>query len=121
MGDDPGNQQTVTIDLPIPPSVNSYYHFTPRGVFIGKRGKDYRKYVMLKCVRLPKLTGKFAVVIELFPSSKRVIDLDNLNKCLLDSLQAARIIDNDGNIDDLHSVRRELAKPGKVRVTVKTI
>lgn len=110
--------------LPWAPSLNTYWRSLRKGplagrVLISERGRQYRTLVALiarkanACVQ-----GKVAVHITAYPPDKRHRDLDNLFKGVLDSLQDARIFENDSLIDDLHIVRREIRTGGELHVTV---
>jgi len=59
-----------------------------------------------------------SVFITATPPDKRVRDLDNILKSLLDSLVHAGVILDDSLIDDLHIVRNNTAKPGHVVISI---
>lgn len=108
--------------LPYPPTVNHYYARQKNGAtYIGLEGKAYRSAVSYCFIKTKKLTGKLRVSIDVYPPDKRRRDLDNLNKCLLDSLQCAGIIKDDYDIDELSMKRKEVTKPGKVIITIEEI
>lgn len=110
--------QVATFELPVPPSVNHYYVRGYRGgVVIGKAGKLYRAAVesALKPLDL-RFKGRLDVSIVYVPGEcvsvtvreiegddpkDNGLDLDNLCKCLLDSLTHARVWKDDGKIDRL--------------------
>jgi len=64
------------------------------------------------------IEGKVKVHIDVFPPDKRKRDLDNINKCLLDSIQHAGIIKDDYDIDYLSMRRCEVFEGGKVRIEI---
>lgn len=106
--------------LPFPPSVNHYWRHISKGehagrVLISKDGRAYRNLCVAKVIeqRVPRhtLTGKLAVAIEVYPPDRRRRDLDNLLKGSLDALKHCGVIEDDGDIDDLH-VKRGPAEPG---------
>jgi crossover junction endodeoxyribonuclease RusA len=95
----------VAYRLPWPPSVNHYYLHTPKGTFITKAGRAYRRVVGL-LPRPPRpLEGRLGVLIECHPPDRRARDLDNLGKSLLDACQHAGYFLSDAQIDDLRFVR----------------
>lgn len=112
------------IVLPWPPSLNRYYR-THRGrVLISKEGRDYRQLVMRLSLaeRWPCLgDSRVKVVIDVYPPDRRRRDLDNLQKCLCDSLEAANVIDNDSQIDDLHIRRQGRVKEGRIEISVEKV
>lgn len=127
----------MQITLPWPPSVNSY--FTERAVkskksgrwvvlkFPSTKGQNYRKqvaqYMLAYRVQNPckTLTARLRVRIDAFPPDKRTRDLDNILKCLLDSLTYSHVYEDDSQIDDLQVIRGERVSKGAVRVTIEAI
>jgi crossover junction endodeoxyribonuclease RusA len=109
--------------LPFPPSVNHYYVKTRNGVFIGKKGKEYRKQAAEALnQQVPGLAfdsdDKLMVEVVLFMPDKRTRDLDNYNKCLLDALTQAGLFYDDSQIDQLFIYRGALLKSGQVFVRI---
>lgn len=109
--------------LPWPPTVNTYYRHVGHRVLISARGRDYQIKVLGKVLvnRVQKHEGRLAVSIEAFPPTRRMCDLDNLFKSLLDSLTQARVWDDDSQIDDLSIKRCAVTKGGKVVVNIRSI
>ena len=109
----------LTIFLPFPPTVNSYYVKTRNGVFISQKGKGYTKAVssILREQLPPEFTtldSSIRLTVVLNPPDKRVRDLDNYMKALLDSLKKAELWVDDSLIDQLFIYRGEvLAKDGR--------
>jgi crossover junction endodeoxyribonuclease RusA len=56
--------------------------------------------------------------VYLFPPNKRVMDLDNRMKGLLDALTEAGFWEDDSLVDQLHIYRGEIIKEGVVRVEI---
>lgn len=116
----------MKITLPWPPSVNTYWRHPTRGPLAGRHliseaGRAYRQAVTIISKSLPiceSVAGRMSVVISATPPDKRVRDLDNILKSLLDSLVHAGIIADDGLIDELHIVRKSSSKPGHVDVEI---
>lgn len=113
-----------TLWLPLPPTVNLYYvNFTRVGKHGDKKGKVYTgrgisddgqafAAEVFRRVREghrapPKLGGRLALVVVVFPDGARVrFDLDNRLKPLQDALQKAGVfVDDDSQIDDLRIMR----------------
>jgi crossover junction endodeoxyribonuclease RusA len=116
----------VLITLPWPPSVNDYWEGMGRRRHVGQRGKDYR-YEVFWTIRQGRFNGHFqgdrvAVDIRAFPPEKvRRRDLDNLLKCVLDSLTHAGLWTDDSQVDDLRVVRGEPEGRGRLIVTVSRL
>lgn len=117
----------IRIELPYPPSVNTYWRHVPMGkrgvrVLISKRGRDYRHDVGMVCasekIAGMRLGGRLAVKVTLCAPDKRTRDMDNYNKALLDALSEAQVWDDDSQIDDLRVVRGPKVKGGKAVVEI---
>ena len=91
--------EAISFELPWPPSVNRYYrHVGPR-VLISREGRRYR----MMCVSrlggvFPKLEGKVKLMGEFYPPDARKRDLDNVLKCMIDSLVHAGLMRDDSQI-----------------------
>lgn len=107
--------------LPYPPTVNHYYGRRGTITFIKTKGRKYRDEVYYKLMSTKLLEGKLKLHIDVYPPDKRKRDLDNINKCLLDSLQYAGIIKDDFDIDFLSMQRHEIVKGGKVIIKLSKI
>ena len=88
---------------------------------INKRGKSYRTCVRYILKDETPLEGKLKLHIDVFPPDKRKRDLDNINKCLIDSLQYGGVIKDDFDIDSLSMKRCEVIKGGKVIIKLEEI
>lgn len=115
-----------SITLPMPPSLNMYYRHVGKMVMISAEGRAYRKAVRLAAMeQMIESVGKSRVFMHVLAerADERRADLDNLLKCLGDSLERddkdgwAGAYDNDGQIDLLVVERGEKSK-GAPRVTV---
>lgn len=111
----------IRFDLDYPPSINHYYVRTKSGVAIGPRGKKYRSDAILMLHRFKNhftRDARVSLTINVFPPDKRRRDLDNILKCCLDSLQHAKVFDDDNQVDMLTVIRREPIKHGKLSLWV---
>jgi crossover junction endodeoxyribonuclease RusA len=116
--------EAFTLTLPWPPTVGNYWIHWAQGkrvrMAVSKRGTDYREAVALAWIEAgrPRVEGRLTVEIEAYPPDRRVRDVDNLTKASLDALTHAGAWADDGQIDDLRIVRREVCPGGKVVVRV---
>ncbi len=67
-----------------------------------------------------KKEDRIELCVDAFPPDKRVRDLDNLFKSLLDSLQAGGVFHNDNQIDALSIIRLKELR-GYVKVYLEKI
>lgn len=96
----------LELDLPFPPSTNTYWRHGNGHHYISKGGISYRRAVAdafqaASCVKQHGLLALFAVG---WPKDRRKRDLDNhFGKALLDALQFAGAYDDDSQIVALSS------------------
>ena len=114
----------ITLVLPYPPSVNSYWRNLAGRTVLSKKGRLYKTAVCRAVIAAggnKKLTGRLAVSIVLHPADKRKRDIDNSIKAIGDGLQSAGVYLDDSQIDRLTVTRGEIEKGGIALVTVATI
>ncbi len=111
-------QITYTYRLPFPPSVNHYWRRHGHTYFISGAGKEFRALVIADCSDEVKLLGRLAVNLEFTMPDRRRRDLDNLTKCVLDSLAHAGVYEDDCQIDLLRIQRLGVEAPGACDVTI---
>ena len=96
--------------LPYPISANTYWRKTNRGiVYLSPAGRKYKDTVIKNYGFINKpVDALLAMEITIHPAltkkgiaSKRLIDIDNGNKCILDSLIGIAYVD-DKQIKELH-------------------
>jgi crossover junction endodeoxyribonuclease RusA len=109
-----------------PPSLNHLYPTARNGRrFLSVAGKQFKQSVWADVLAQGRparpLSGRLSILIEVFPPDRRVRDLSNLVKIIEDSLTDAGVWKDDGQIDDLHVIRRAVTLDGAVRVTIKRL
>ena len=113
----------IEIHLPWPPTVNHYYTHTKNGVYVSKKGKEYRgiveTYIYEQIYRKLELQENLMVYCVLYPPDKRKRDLDNYMKSLLDALTNAGLWQDDSLIDQLFVFRGTIMKHGKIVMYIK--
>ena len=122
-------KEPITLRLDYPPSVNHIYG--QRGLKArGKRKyllpevEQYRTSVMISVIeQYPKfLDGGFvekerlAITVHAYPPDRRVRDLDDYHKALLDAITESGLWLDDNQVDQLHTYR---GVPGSGRVRVE--
>lgn len=113
----------MELSLPLPPSANHYYRRVGRATLISRAGREYRDGVKaaLRAMGAPSVTGRLTVLVTVFPPDRRRRDLDNLLKCLLDSLQHGGLYRDDSMIDRIDIRRGPCTRGGGVHVAVQAL
>lgn len=112
------------IELPFPPSTNTYYRSLTRGgksfAAISAKGRTYRQRVVSivhdKLGHVEPYTGELAVSMWLYPPDKRRRDVDNYHKGAIDSLTHAGIWKDDSQIKELHTY---MCEPGQSCIIIE--
>jgi crossover junction endodeoxyribonuclease RusA len=114
----------IILAIPYPPSVNTYWGFKGSRRFLTKKAVLFKEQVLVS-FKLSNQVGfsnsRISLEISVFPPDKRVRDIDNILKPLLDALTQAGVFDDDGQVDSIHLVRGELFTGGKCIVKVSAI
>jgi crossover junction endodeoxyribonuclease RusA len=113
----------IVLNLPLPPSINSYWGFHGHRRFINKEGVAFKKAVSdyISEFRTPKLgKARLEVEVVLYPKDRRIQDIDNRIKSLFDALSnnGAGVFDDDSQIDVLIVKRGEVRKGGGCLVLI---
>ena len=115
----------IVLELPFPPSVNTYYRRGAHATYMSKAGREYKQTVAeyVSCNDFPKFGSKrLSVSMVVWPRDKRVFDIDNRIKSVLDSLQDAGLFDDDSQIDELCIYRGSHIVPGgSIKVMIEEI
>jgi len=113
----------MKLTLPFPPSVNSYWRNTRKGVLISASGRSFRTnaigavYEQLK--KRPKpITVNVEVALVLYPPSKQSRDLDNYLKAIFDSLTHAGVWADDSQVKRFTVAWGAVTKFGKAEITI---
>ena len=116
-------EKRIRLHLPYPPSINHYYVRTRRGMAIGKKGKAYREAVWWGCALksgiTKPLTGSLRIALKVMLPDRRMRDLDNIQKCLLDALEHAGVVANDNQFRSILTEAVGVEKPGWVDVVIE--
>lgn len=111
------------VELPYPPSVNHYWKSgrdrSGRPMrYLSTAAKDFKRVVGLLCGRKQAFSGRVGVKVLVWTPDRRMRDLDNLLKGLLDSIAGAGVILDDCQVDEIHMRREGNHKGGRVQVWV---
>lgn len=111
----------LVLNLPLPPSVNSYRTIFRGRMGISKAGREFKSQVSDYVVeyRVPKLgKARLEMKVIIYPRDRRKQDIDNRIKALWDALGDAGVFDDDEQIDVLMIERGEIKKGGGVLVFI---
>jgi crossover junction endodeoxyribonuclease RusA len=113
------------IELPFPPSLNTYRAAVRGRLITTKRGREYAtkamEAIMDQHFDYKQLSGRLDVTLILHPPCKRRRDIDNYCKAPLDALTKTVFWLDDEQVDHLHVIRGEKVKGGKLIVKVDLI
>lgn len=120
--------ESMTIQLPYPPSANRYWRIFRNRAVLSAEATEYKrvaKVTAICCgVKAPSSDDLLSVVVVLHPKQKRdgtasktVIDLDNSLKVALDSLQGT-VYENDRQIVEIHAAYGEPKDGGGLTVSI---
>ena len=107
------------LNLPFPPSVNTYWRHVGSRVLVSKKGRQYQAEVssLLGRKKMEPLDGSLVVDIRLIPPDRRRRDVDNSLKALLDAMQFGGVYLDDSQIVRL-TVEKFAPEPAKPRAEV---
>ena len=112
----------LNLFLPYPPSVNGYWQFNGSRRFLTPKANQFKADVRQAFV-LEKHKGfeaqRVSLTVYLHAPDKRVRDIDNIAKPLLDALTQAGVFDDDGQVDRLLILRKEQRKGGQCEIIVE--
>jgi crossover junction endodeoxyribonuclease RusA len=114
----------ATLQLPLPPSVNTYWRNFRGRTILSKGGRDYKlavqEYVTVN--KIPSFgDARLQSIITIFPRDRRKQDLDNRLKSLLDSLENAGIYDSDSQFDKIEIARGVIKTGGGCTIVIATL
>ena len=118
----------ITLELPVPPSVNHIWVHSRRGHYLDPKYKAWLTQFNAACLgaAVPPIPGPVSITIEVIPGSgfRRGRDLDNLIKAPQDAAVRAGLIGGD-DAATVQSVTVRLVRPdggdGRIRLTITPI
>jgi len=114
----------ITLKLPFPPSVNTYYRNFRGRMVMGKNGRSFKDAVqeIVTVTQTPKFNdARLMAIITIFPPNKRKFDLDNRLKAIFDSLQDAGVFDDDEQFDKIEIARGVIKSGGGCTIVIATL
>jgi crossover junction endodeoxyribonuclease RusA len=114
----------LTLELPLPPSMNTYWRNFRGRTVLSAGGREYKTAVQeyVAAHNLPKFGQKrLCATITIFPRDRRSIDLDNRLKALFDSLENAGLFDDDSQFDKIYISRGIVKRGGGCTITISAL
>jgi len=112
----------IILNLPFPPSVNTYYRRGAHATYMSKGGREYKQKVAEYIAEsgTPKLgDARVHLEIVLWPKDKRKYDIDNRLKALLDCIESSGVINSDEQVDSINVYRGDgTVSGGQARVLI---
>jgi len=108
----------VNLQLPYPPTANTYYRKWHNRMVISARGREYAREVATIVGKVKPLTGGVSIYIVVRPPDLRRRDIDNIIKPLFDALTKAGVWLDDSQVDRLFVTRDTKIKDGRCSVAI---
>jgi crossover junction endodeoxyribonuclease RusA len=111
----------MTLRLPCPPTMNTYWRAVGRKVLISAKGRAFRKWCELAAIaQRPVLQEGDVKVAGTVYMPRRGCDLDNRIKPLLDALQGIAYV-NDSQVAEIHLKRDVDHGNPRVEITITPV
>lgn len=109
----------IKLTLPFPPTLNHMWGYAGKRKYLKKEAHEFRAKVTEAAIEAKaKISGRLAIFIALYPSSRRKFDIDNRIKAVQDALQIAGVFLDDEQIDFIWVVRRPVIQGGMCKVVL---
>ena len=114
----------ATLQLPLPPTVNTYWRNFRGRTILSLNARLYKttisEYVIAN--NIPKFgEARLQAIITIFPRNKAKIDLDNRLKGLFDSLGSAGVFEDDSQFDKIEIARGKIKTGGGCTIVIATL
>lgn len=113
----------VTLELPYPPTINTYWRHSRGRHFIASRGLEFRAAVRAEVlgVGVIAIDGPVLFRAEFNPPDRRVRDLDNVIKPLWDALVHAGVMRDDSQVRRMEVEMGGVIKGGRSVVMLEEL
>jgi len=110
------------LTLPYPPSINTYWGFKGHRRFLTSKAMQFKASVAHEVSLLGNKLGdaRLEILVALHAPDKRIRDIDNVLKPLLDALVQAKLFNDDSQVDMLTVIRKEYIAGGQCQVVVRS-
>ncbi len=109
----------IKLTLPFPPTLNHMWGQSGHRKFLKKSAHQFREKVQEEVIdKSAKIHGRLAIFIALYAPTRRLYDIDNRCKAVLDALQHCGVFEDDEQVDFIWLVRRDVVKGGMCKVVI---
>jgi crossover junction endodeoxyribonuclease RusA len=113
----------ISFYLNFMPSINNYYKKTRNGLFLSKSGRAARQsgvtLIHEQLSPIDTIDYDIHLSLVLYPPNKRLFDLDNRLKPILDVLQESGLIYNDAQVQQLVVYRGVPVEKGAIYAVIR--
>jgi crossover junction endodeoxyribonuclease RusA len=109
----------MNLQLPYPPSVNTYWRHCRGRTFVSRAGKLYQSAVCALVGSVEPITRDVAIAVIACPPDARKRDLDNLLKATLDALTAAKVWVDDNQVKRIELRWGKKIKGGCLEIAIE--
>lgn len=118
------SQNYISLVIPFPPSVNTYWGFHGHRRFLTKKANQFKQDVRNVFAQTGSNgfgAADLSVSIALYPPDARTRDIDNILKPTLDALVQAGVFDDDSQVSRLFVIRSTKHAGGKAEIEIERI
>jgi len=115
--------KNIFLELPLPPTINSYWGFSGHRRFLTAKAVQFKANVAHAVSQQKVRFGdaKLEMTVTINFRDKRVQDLDNRCKPLFDALVQAGLMNDDSQIKVFHVYEGPIVKGGKCSVKINVL
>ena len=107
------------LTLPIPPSANKYWRTWKGRFLVSEEARVYKSAVKILARGYDPISGNVSLVVHVF-RPRRIGDLDNYLKVLMDSLRGV-LYEDDSQVVVIYATRHEDPKNPRVEVSCESV
>lgn len=129
MGEEKKEGKEIRLELPFPPSLNTYWRKVGRRTLLSAKARAFRLAAVSIVVagraqghvQKGPLEGNVMAELVLHPPDRRIRDIDNYAKGVLDALTHAGLWRDDSQVKTLHLSWGEILRGGKAVIRLMRI
>jgi len=117
------NHKNISLELPLPPTINSYWGFSGHRRFLTTKAVQFKAEVAHEVSQQKIRFGnaKLEMTVTINFRDKRIADISNRLKALEDALVQAGLMDDDSQLKVIHLYEGPIVKGGKCSVKINVL